>query len=255
MHIVACLKLVPEEQDIAIKGDRSLSFERAEPKISLYDLNAIEAAAQLAATGEGHTVTALSAGGKRLENSKARKDMLSRGPDSLTLVMGDRLENATPALTAKALAGALRSMDFGLVLCGEGSGDLYAQQTGLLLGEELGIPAINCVQSLTLEDNSVVVERVLEQEVEVLRIALPAVLMLTTDGNLPRIPGMKAILAAGKKPVTVLSEAEVLGDATAPSRVLSALAPEKAARARVIIEGDSDDNIAAFADHLRKLLQ
>lgn len=71
MHIVSCFKVVPEEQDIVVTPDQKLSFDRADFKISQFDLNGIEAAVQLA--GEGDVVTALSVGGKILENSKLKK--------------------------------------------------------------------------------------------------------------------------------------------------------------------------------------
>lgn len=254
MNIIACCKVVPEEQDIFVKGDRTISLEKAAPKISQYDLNAIEAAAQLAAA-EGGKVVALSMGGKKaLENSKVRKDILSRGPDSLALVIDDALEGALPDQTASVLAGAAKSIGFDLILCGEGSGDLYAQQVGVLLGEKLHVPCINAVSKIERDGDGVKVERSLEDEVEVLRIPLPAVLALTTDINLPKIPTMKAILAAGKKPVDVISPADAGGLGTAASSMRSVLAPEQVERLNVIIEGDSDDNITAFVDHLRKIL-
>ena len=256
MHIVACYKIVPEDQDIAVNADRTLDLAHAEPRISLYDLNAVEAAVQLAAQcGESGAVTALSVGGRLLENSKARKDILSRGPDRLTLVVDPSLEHALPHEIARALAGALLRTEFDLVLCGEGSGDLYSQQVGLLAGELLGVPAINGVRSVTPGDGHVVVERVLEHEVEVLRIPLPAVLMLCADCNEPRIPGMKALLAAGKKPVTVLALPDVLSSRE-PERahLASVLAPEQRDRRHVLLEGESDENLATFAQALRKAL-
>lgn len=48
MKIIACFKLVPEEQDIVVTPDHALSFDNAAAKISQFDLNAIEAATQLA---------------------------------------------------------------------------------------------------------------------------------------------------------------------------------------------------------------
>ena len=47
MHIVSCFKVVPEEQDIVVTPDQKLSFDRADFKISQFDLNGIEAAVQL----------------------------------------------------------------------------------------------------------------------------------------------------------------------------------------------------------------
>ncbi|HEE9325871.1 TPA: electron transfer flavoprotein, partial [Salmonella enterica subsp. enterica serovar Typhimurium var. monophasic 4,[5],12:i:-] len=52
MKIITCFKLVPEEQDITVTPEHSLNFDRAEAKISQFDLNAIEAAAQLAGGGD-----------------------------------------------------------------------------------------------------------------------------------------------------------------------------------------------------------
>ena len=126
MHIVSCFKVVPEEQDIVVTPDQKLSFDRADFKISQFDLNGIEAAVQLA--GEGDVVTALSVGGKILENSKLKKDVLSRGPSELCLVKDDAaFEGALAETTASAIAAAARTTGFDLLVFGEGSGDLYAQ--------------------------------------------------------------------------------------------------------------------------------
>ena len=251
MNLVACYKLVPEEQDIVVKSDQSLDMSRAGTKISLYDLNAVEAAVQLQEQIGSGTVTALSVGGRALEQSKARKDILSRGPDRLVVMIDENLDGALSQQTARALASALRETPHDLVLCGEGSGDVYAQQVGLWLGEELGVPALNGITGITPEEGHVVVTRTLEHEVEVLRVPLPAVLTLAADCNLPRIPGMKAILAAGKKPVVELAPV-ACGEAA--STISALRAPAQADRATVLLEGDSDENIAAFAKALRKAI-
>ena len=48
MKIIVCYKLVPEEQDIVVKRDKTLDFTQAQWKVGQYDLNAVEAGAQLA---------------------------------------------------------------------------------------------------------------------------------------------------------------------------------------------------------------
>ncbi|MBP9642202.1 MAG: electron transfer flavoprotein [Budvicia sp.] len=253
MNIITCYKLVPEEQDIVVAADRSLNFDRAESKISPFDLNAVEAGMQLA--GESGQVFALSVGGKVLDNSKARKDILSRGPQALYLVQDPQLDQALPHQTASALAAAVGKLEFDLVLCGEGSGDLYAQQVGLLLGELLRLPTVNAVSKITAADGYVIVERTLEDEVEVLNVPLPAMLCVTSDINTPKIPAMKAILGAGKKPVTQWSAADI-NWVPVPEQVkfVSLSAPQQAERKRVVIEGDSPQAISELADHLRKAM-
>ncbi len=149
MKIITCYKCVPDEQDIAVNNaDGSLDFSKADAKISQYDLNAIEAACQLKQQAAEAQVTALSVGGKALTNAKGRKDVLSRGPDELIVVIDDQFERALPQQTATVLAAAAQKAGFDLILCGEGSADLYAQQVGLLVGEILHLPAVNGVSKM-----------------------------------------------------------------------------------------------------------
>lgn len=257
MKLITCYKVVQEDQDISVKSDRTLDLSKAELKISQFDLNAVEAGVELAATVGDSTVTALSVGGKAaLENVKVRKDILSRGPDDLALVIDDKFAQSLPDVTAKAIAAAAKKVGFDLMIFGDGSSDLYAQQVGSLTGSLLKVPCINAVSKIVSADASkVVVERTLEDEVEVLELPLPAVISVTGDINVPRIPAMKAILAAAKKPVSVLALADIgYADAAALVGTESVLAPEQTERKKVIIEGDGDEQIAELANNLRKVL-
>lgn len=256
MKIITCYKCVPDEQDIAINNaDGTLDFSKADGKISQYDLNAIEAACQLKQQVGEAQVVAMSVGGKALTNAKGRKDVLSRGPDELIVVIDDQFEQTLPQQTATALAAAAQKSGFDLLICGDGSSDLYAQQVGLLVGEMLNMPAINGVSKiLSLTDSTLTVERELEDEVETLSIPLPAVIAVSTDINTPQIPSMKAILGAAKKPVQVWSSADIgLNGAQAYSEQQVA-APKQRERQRVVIEGDGEEQIAAFVENLRKII-
>lgn len=253
MRFLTCYKLVPEEQDIVITAERTLSTHQTGEKISPFDLNAIEAAMQLAADGD--EVLALSVGGKALENAKLRKDVLSRGPDALYQVCDESLSSSLPYETARVIAAASQKIGFDLLLCGEGSGDLYAQQTGLLVGALLTIPAINAVSHIEVKDGYVTVERTLEDEVEVLDVPLPAVICVSSDINLPRIPSMKAILGAGKKSVTQWGIHDIgLDPAATRTDLLSVYAPEQTERKHIIIEGDGQEEIARLRDYLTNAL-
>ncbi|ECC8731960.1 electron transfer flavoprotein FixA [Salmonella bongori] len=256
MKIMTCYKCVPDEQDIAINNaDGTLDFSKADSKISQYDLNAIEAACQLKQQLGDAQVVAMSVGGKALTNAKGRKDVLSRGPDELIVVIDDQFEQALPHHTATALAAAAQKSGFDLLICGDGSSDLYAQQVGLLVGEALNIPAINGVSKiLSLTDSTLTVERELEDEVETLSIPLPAVIAVSTDINTPQIPSMKAILGAAKKPVQVWSPADIGLNSVPAYSVQQVAAPKQRERQRVVIEGDGEEQIAAFVENLRKII-
>lgn len=256
MNIITCYKSVPDEQDIIINSsDGSLDFSRADTKISQYDLNAIEAANQIKAQQPDSKITALSIGGKALTNMKGRKDVLSRGPDELVVVIDDQFEHALPNQSAIALGAAAQKIGFDLIICGDGSADLNAQQVSILLGESLQIPAINGVKKIvSLGADNIVVERELEDEIETLSLPLPAIIAVTSDINVPVIPSMKAILGAAKKPVQAWGIADIALTDIAALSAQSIAAPQQKVRQRIIIEGDGDDQIAQFAEHLRKII-
>lgn len=254
MKIVICAKLAPDASDIEVRSDRSISLERAEWSIGSFDLQAIEAAAQLV-EAHGGTSIALSVGPLRINNSKLRKDLLSRGPEELVLVADDRLMDADTAVSARILSAAIdRIGDVDLVLTGEGSADLYFQQTGLQVGELLGWPVFNAVSRMEVTADGMRIERSLEDETEVLDIPLPAVLAVTTDINTPRLPNMKEILLAGKKPVHEwsLNDLELQGKLNRAIEVIRLQAPQPVERKHILIEGSPEEAADALANYLSK---
>ncbi|MDR3053356.1 MAG: putative electron transfer flavoprotein FixA [Coriobacteriales bacterium] len=239
MRVIACCKAAPEEQDIVVNGDGTLSFERAAWKFGSYDLNAVEAGRQLVEQVGGEVI-GLTVGGEALASAKLRKDIISRGLDSLNIVTVAGSAVPDTLQTAQLLAAGLGKVgSYDLVLCGAGSSDEYTQQVGNQLGALLGIPTLNAINSITPNGTTVTVERVLENEVQTLEVTLPAVLSLTSGANTPRIAGMKDILAAGKKETTETTAAALGVDTTTVSaQVSSVVAPKQTARQRTILEGD-----------------
>lgn len=251
MKILVGCKVVPEEQDIAVNGE-TLELSKANPKISQFDLNALQAAVDIKEQNADANIKVLSIGGKSLENTKVRKDILSRGADELVVISNDKFENLLPCDTAEMFKQTASNLGFDLIVCGDGSGDLFAGQTGLRVGALLDIPAINCVNKIVSVDaTKIVVQRELENEIEELEIALPALICVSTDINTPAIPGMKAILAAAKKPVNVMDSNFDLSSVVELKEVK---APKKKDRLKVIVEGDGDDKIAEFAANFKKVL-
>ncbi len=225
MKILVGCKLVPEDQDIVVQNDGTLDTSKAAPKISQFDLNAIQTAVDIKKENANATITALSVGGKKLENVKVRKDMLSRGLDELVVVTNEKYENILPHQTSKILSEVAKEQGFDLIICGDGSGDLYAQQTGIKLGALLDVPTVNGISEIvSIDENKIIAKRALENEVEVLEVPLPAVICVSADINEPSIPGMKAILAAGKKPVNVK---EVVVEDSALVDLVEIKAPKK----------------------------
>jgi electron transfer flavoprotein beta subunit len=202
LQVITCFKWVMDEADIRVDvNSKRLIFDRVGYKISLYDRNAIEEATQLQRKYGAH-VTAITVAPPTAR--QCLKDVLSRGPDKACFVNDPSFVNLEPAQTAAVLAAAVKGLgDFDLILCGEGSSDLYTQQVGPALAEKLGIPCATYVNKLTCEEGErrIIAERKLDDCIEVVSVGLPALVTVLPDINTPRIPTLKQVLAAGKKPI------------------------------------------------------
>lgn len=277
MNIVVCFKLAPDAKDIEVRPDGSVSLDKAEWIIGEYDLRAVEAAMKLVEK-TGGKVIALSAGPHQLDNPDVKKNILSRGPAELYLVIDEALGKADTNLTARVLAAAINKIgSYDLVICGEGSSDLYFQQVGLQLGELLGVPTINSISGIEWADGKLFVERSLEEEVEILDIPLPAAIAVTSGINQARLPTMREILQAGRKPVVKwsLQDLELSGDVKPGIKVLRMRSPQQtnikqvinfpillmlemirssklANRKQVIIPGTAEEAAQALVDYLSK---
>ncbi len=255
MKIVTAVKIVPDDQDITVNGDRTLNYSKARPVVSTYDLNAIEIASTTAAANGGSNVV-VSVGPASIDETKNNKNILARGVESLTLCADDSLADIDARGTAAVLAAAIKTVEgFDLVICGDGSADVYAQQTEVQLAEALGLPVVTSVSAISFEGNTLVAERTLENEKETVEVEMPAVISVVPDIAQPRICGMRDIMQAGKKPVNKLALADLGVAAACGTEVLETLAPVPAPRKKVIydagVDGDLDKFVAAIAEAIR----
>lgn len=252
MKIAVAIKVVPDDQDIQVASDNSLDYSKAPQIVSVYDLNAIEAAAQLSEAVGDSQVVVVTVGSSKIDDSKLKKNILARGADELYMVSDD----ANASLDAHATAEVLKSLidkigDVDVVIAGDGSADVYAQQVDVQLGVALGWPSVNAVTSIEPQGSGLVVKRTLENEIETVEVSLPAVVAVTPDIGLPRIPGMKDILAAGKKPMNIESGSA----SSAPGiEILSVKAPDQVDRALEVLDANDDGAIVTFAAAVKAAL-
>lgn len=255
LKIVCCYKVVPCSEGIQVNPDHTLSFAKADIEIGQYDLIAAQVGVQLKSDVPDSKVIAVTVGGANVNNSKMKKAILARGPDEMFGVMDENLEGIDSFATATLVKAAVEKLGGAdLIICGEGSSDIYNQQMGNMLGQMMGVPVLNSVCKVTPTQGGLIVERNLETEVEEMEIPFPAVISVNASITRPRIASLKDIMAAGKKPMTVWSLADL--GVTADSRVaaVSTLAPQQSDRKRVIIEGEDEDSVSEFYEYLRKSL-
>jgi electron transfer flavoprotein beta subunit len=201
VQIAVCLKRVPDTTTKIVIAADGKSIDQNGVKFipNPYDEYALEEALKLReAAGAGETVV-FSVGTDA--SQETIRTALAMGIDRGVLLQSpgspDGLE------TARALAAELKTGGFDLILFGKMAVDDYHHQVGVMTAELLSLPCITSVAHLTIAGGSVEAEREIEGGVEVATCSLPAVLTCEKGLNTPRLPSLKGIMAAKKKPLEV----------------------------------------------------
>ncbi|MBY6276044.1 electron transfer flavoprotein subunit beta/FixA family protein [Symbiobacterium thermophilum] len=200
MKALVCYKWVKDEADIVVDPvNKTLKTDKAKYKISDYDRNALELGAQL---NEKNNVEVISITvGQEVKSSTM--DVLARGSQKAYYVEAPEVDSS---ITAKIIAEAVKKIgDIDLIICGEGSADQYSQQVGPRLAALLGYQLVTYASAVEINGNEITIERKLEDGIEVIKVQGPTVITVLSEINVPRIPGMKQILSAKKKPSQELS--------------------------------------------------
>lgn len=247
MRIVVAYKWAPNPQDASVGGDGTVDWGRAKAAVSEYDPVAAEVGRRLA-DATGAELVGVTVGGPEAATAMAKKAALSRGLDRAVVVADEAYAGAGSTETALALAAAVQHIgDVDLVLTGDSSVDVGAQLVPTILAGALGWPAVAAVTSVSGTAGDLTVERAHDGGSQVLHVTGPVVLATASDAVTPRVPGMKDILSAGKRPTEDLT-ADALGAAglTPTVEVIATAPPALKDRRRQVI--DATDAAAAAAE-------
>jgi electron transfer flavoprotein beta subunit len=252
-RIIVCLKQAVDVSQLKVdSATRRLITASAPKKISDFDKNALEEAVRIRekiGEVEVYTLTVSH------EDAKAvLREALAIGADKAYFVNDPSFQDFDTSGTAYVLAEAIKKIgEFDLVLCGEASLDSFSGLVGSRLAELLNLPLIASVRRLTVEDNTVVAERTLEDAYETVKAKMPALITVTREINQPRIPSLMMIMNASKKETVTWTATDLniqqkkIG---AKIEVVEVLAP-KTERKKIMITGE---NSAEIAEKLAKAL-
>ena len=244
MRIAVCLKRVPDTTArIVIAADgKSIDETGLKFVVNPYDEYAVEEALKLKeAAGSGETVAYCLGPDAAQETLRTA---LAMGVDRAVLLSGSGSPDGVEV--ARALAGELQAGNFDLILFGKLAVDDYNHQVGPMVAELLGLPCITSVAHLTVANGALEAEREIEGGVETSTASLPAVLTCDKGLNTPRLPSLKGIMAAKKKPLEV--KPVTLGAGSLTALGLS-LPPE---RKPGQIVGEGADAVPALVKLLRE---
>jgi electron transfer flavoprotein beta subunit len=241
MKIAVCVEQVPDTETrvrIAPSGSAISEADVQSWIVSPYDEFAIEEALRIK-EAKGGEVVVISVGPERVQ--QALRTGLAMGADAAFHVKDAALDATDTLATARALAAAIRTLGaVDLVLCGQqGIGGDHSQIPGML-AELLDLPQVTVAVKIEVEGSQATVEREIEGARETWTTSLPAVISAQKGLNEPRYAALKGIMAAKKKPLTVLDLAGLGLDAAAvaPKLRVTKLELPPPRPAVQLIEGD-----------------
>jgi electron transfer flavoprotein beta subunit len=230
MKIAVCLKQVPT-RDWQPRLDDSkrwireqdATFEMNEP-----DAYALEEGLRLKEKHGGEVVVC-SLGPARV--AQVLREALARGADRAIHVQSDA-SSADAFVVASALADAMKSEQFDLVLTGLQSDDQGFGQTGVVLAEKLGLPHATIIMDVQATPPTLRVKRELEGGwFQWVTMPLPAVLTIQSGINQLRYATLKGIMAAKKKEIKGVAPAAA---AEPKIKITLLYVPEKTKRTQLI---------------------
>lgn len=139
-----------------------------------------------------------------------------------------------------------------MVICAEGASDTYARQVAPRIGALLDWPTVTSVIEMKADGDSIVAMRKLDNCLETVTVKRPCVIAVLPAGFEPPIPGLKAVLSAGKKPMHEFGIAELGCDLTPVVKVLSSQGFIANRKNVIFADGDAPEKVASLVSALKK---
>lgn len=242
-RIAVCVKQVPAGAQAKLDPvTKTLVRSAGASILNPYDSFAVEAALQIrdildrrageasaddaGSTGNTpapeNTVTAISMGIPSTE--KLLRDLVARGVDEGVLLTDRAFAGADTIATASTLAMGIRETEYArgkisLIICGHMAVDGDTAQIGPELAETLNLPHVSNVLKITEVDPKeryIVVECIAAEGRQTLKVSLPALLTVSKDINVLRLPSIAGIRNADQAEIRLLTAADLNAD---PERI------------------------------------
>lgn len=208
MKIVVCTKQVPDTKSaVKFNPDGTLDRSAMLAIMNPDDKAGLEAALRLK-DKYGAEVTVISMGLPTAED--ILREALAMGADNAILVTDRVLGGADTWATSQTLAGAIRNLEYDLIITGRQAIDGDTAQVGPQISEHLGIPVISYAQKIEIEGDSVIVERQFDDRYHVLKAQMPCLVTALSELNEPRYMTPGGIFDAVKKEITTWGRANLV---------------------------------------------
>jgi electron transfer flavoprotein alpha/beta subunit len=259
MNIIVCIKQVPDAKDVRLDPKtNTLAREGVQSIMNPYDQHALEEAVRIKESLGGE-VTVVTMGPPQAE--AVLRQAISCGADHGVLVSDRAFAGADTWATSYTLAKAITTLGaFDLVLCGKQAIDGDTAQVGPGLAMRLDIPFVTCVQKVReTSATGMVLERMMDDGYDVIKVDYPALLTVVKDVNEPRVPSLKGTMKAKKAAIKTLNASDINADPASiglpgsPTQVVKVFPPEPRGE-RSLLTGTIDEQVEQLVVKLRPYL-
>jgi electron transfer flavoprotein beta subunit len=270
MHIVCCIKQVPDTAQVKIDPETNTLVRSGVESISNpYDLVATEAGVQLVEK-YGGKVTLISMGPPQTES--ALRECLSLGANEAVLLSDRAFAGADTLATSYTLARAISKISatdpVDLVICGRQAIDGDTGQTGPGIATRLGYNQfvyVSKIIEVDIENRTIAVRRQVEGGSETIEGKLPALLTVELELTTPRYATLPEFVRALSQDIRVWGAGQIeapterLGLKGSPTWVKEIFVP-KPQRGGVVFDGTGsseqvvDNFLTAFLGKEAELL-
>ena len=204
MKIVILVKQVPEADKVAVDPETgTLIREGVASILNPYCEYALDQAIKLKQTYTDRDieVVAISMGPPQAKTALLR--CLELGADRAYLLSDRKFAGSDVWATSTALKEGVSKLvpDFDLIITGKQAIDGDTAQVPAETAEQLGIPQITYGVDVKLDNKRIEVKRETETGYQILSTRLPALVTMSKGSNIRRIPSMKQVLEARRKPL------------------------------------------------------
>lgn len=224
MNIVVCIKQVPDTTEVKINPQTGTLIREGVPSImNPDDKGGLEFALQLKEQYGAH-VTVITMG---LPQADAiLREALAMGVDRAILLTDRKLGGADTLATSSALAGALRTMDFDLIITGRQAIDGDTAQVGPQIAEHLDLPQVSYLEHLEYDGNKTfTIRKQTEEGYQMLQMDAPCLVTVLASAVKPRYMSVSGIVDAYSREVEVWNADKInvpedhIGKAGSPTSV------------------------------------
>lgn len=184
MNILVCIKQVPDTTEVKLDPKTGTLIRDGVPSIINPDDKAgLEEALNLKDKYSA-SVCVLTMGPPQAKN--ALREALAMGADRAILLTDRAFAGADTLATSSTIAGAIKNLDYDLIITGRQAIDGDTAQVGPQIGEHLGIPTITYVEKLEIENDKVLVNRAFEDGYQIIEAKMPLLITTLKEMNTPR---------------------------------------------------------------------